>query len=56
MFFTIREFTTNTDDEHSTVFLAYFVLTLLWREVRIHLKEFLAVDEVNLTWEERLNL
>src|SRR5574344_429227 len=56
MLFTIAQFASDADYEHSAVFLADSILTLFRRLIRIHLQQVLTVDESNLLRQERFNL
>src|SRR5574344_98500 len=53
---TITHLTADTHHEHSTVFLAYLILTLFRRKVRIHLQQVFAMYEMNMFGQERLDL
>ena len=56
MLFAVRQFATDTDDKHGTIFLADSILALLRCLVRIELQQVLCMDKSNLLWQERLQL
>ena len=56
MLLSIAQLSADTLDKHGTVFLADSILTLLRSFVRIHIKQILRMDKMNLLWQERLQL
>ena len=56
MLLTITQLTTNTLYEYCAIFLADSILSLFRSHIRIHIKQILRMNKMNLFWQERLQL
>ena len=56
MFLAIAEFSADAFNENGSVFLANCIFALLGREVWIHVQEVLTVYEMDLLWQEWLDI